>query len=326
MKKLVSFLSVLLVLNSFSQNTHSLNFDGVDDYVNVGHFAYAPRFFSLQTWVKPSVSINSNHETIFSSDPRSALYHIKIKDYGNDQYGWLECGLRSNGVWFTVHYDLRTRIDEWVNIAMTFDENDSIKLYIDGVLIDQISAEPLFRELDTLNVLDTASIGIGNIMNNEDPFSGKIADFSYWSIPLSESSIPELMECPPVISDVASYWSFNEGVGRTSNDEGFENRDAVLRNGVSWSSDVPLQCGATSIQPLEAIKSYEVYPNPVSDFINIENLSIGDVVEFSNCIGQQLFSKVVSQEGCFSLNLSNLEDGVYFVLVNNSHSTFVIKE
>jgi hypothetical protein len=62
-----------------------------------------------------------------------------------------------------------------------------------------------------------------------------------------------------------------------------------------------------------------IYPNPVTDFINIKGGKIGNTIQISNTLGQIVLSKVVTQFS-ESINVSNLQKGVYVVSVIDTNT------
>jgi hypothetical protein len=71
-----------------------------------------------------------------------------------------------------------------------------------------------------------------------------------------------------------------------------------------------------------AENSFEVYPNPAKDHINIIYSETVDrdeqFLEIFNSLGQKIYvQSIVSEQGSISVPLNNLENGVYFVKINN---------
>ena len=86
-----------------------------------------------------------------------------------------------------------------------------------------------------------------------------------------------------------------------------------------YSSDV------SSVQENDFLDAFRVFPNPVSDKINIENLSGEKIlsVELINVFGQtvlQDFSENYSKASLFVLDVNNISDGVYFLKITSQKS------
>jgi hypothetical protein len=55
------------------------------------------------------------------------------------------------------------------------------------------------------------------------------------------------------------------------------------------------------------------YPNPVGDFITIENLTNIDKIEIFSLVGQRVFNLDYNKTGKITINSTNLKAGVYFI-------------
>lgn len=70
--------------------------------------------------------------------------------------------------------------------------------------------------------------------------------------------------------------------------------------------------------------TFDYYPNPVKDFLNLSySQKISDVTVF-NLLGQQVFSKTIGQNQS-KIDLSNLSKGAYLVKINSEDQTQTIK-
>jgi len=101
--------------------------------------------------------------------------------------------------------------------------------------------------------------------------------------------------------------------------------DNVTYSNTNWYQNVP--CGfntncnnsCSSITSINetALNTFELYPNPTTSSITLNNLQLGDEVSVYNTLGQRVYSSKVSAV-TLSINLSELgNNGIYFVRVNN---------
>ena len=67
--------------------------------------------------------------------------------------------------------------------------------------------------------------------------------------------------------------------------------------------------------------SYEVYPNPMNNVLYIEGQNIQDVTIF-NAVGQQ----VLFVENANSIDVAELNEGLYFVRINDKKGNSVVKK
>jgi hypothetical protein len=75
-----------------------------------------------------------------------------------------------------------------------------------------------------------------------------------------------------------------------------------------------------------ALNTVELYPNPTTSTITLNNLKLGDEVSVYNTLGQRVYSSKVSPV-TLSINLSELgNNGIYFVKVNNLSESVLLVE
>jgi uncharacterized protein (TIGR02145 family) len=70
-------------------------------------------------------------------------------------------------------------------------------------------------------------------------------------------------------------------------------------------------------------QSFEIYPNPTQDFIQIENLSDCKSIEIFNVTGQLVVSQTITNESNFKIDISELNSGNYLVkLIDSNNNVF----
>lgn len=84
---------------------------------------------------------------------------------------------------------------------------------------------------------------------------------------------------------------------------------------------------AVAIVTLTKEYHVSVYPNPVSDELIIDGLEHSAVISIMNTLGQNLSSRAVqSNEHLVRLNVSNLSDGVYYIVVTYEDEKAMIRQ
>ena len=58
-----------------------------------------------------------------------------------------------------------------------------------------------------------------------------------------------------------------------------------------------------------------IYPNPVTGLLNIAN-SEGAILELYNCVGNLILTAII-ENNTQSVDMSSLNNGIYFVRMNN---------
>ncbi len=130
---------------------------------------------------------------------------------------------------------------------------------------------------------------------------------------------------------ISSGYSFSIG-SKTNNDRvwtwGRDNQDA-LGNGVDGNSSIPVGLGTCTtllnIDFIELANYFKIYPNPVNDYLNIENLSNLEIQEMKII---DVLGKIVLRQntGFNKIDLQNLENGIYILsILTNENQTFQSK-
>jgi hypothetical protein len=85
----------------------------------------------------------------------------------------------------------------------------------------------------------------------------------------------------------------------------------------SFSTNCNNSCSSITSINETALNTFELYPNPTTSNITLNNLQLGDEVSVYNTLGQRIYSSKVNAV-TLSINLSELgNNGIYFVRVNN---------
>ena len=156
------------------ENNHSVDFDGVDDFIQLGQpISYTQH--TISTWIK--VSDTSASKTI-----------IDARDANDDG---IRLYLSSAEV---VTYQLNTSdinsgsaisVDEWHHIVATYDGTTQ-KLYIDGSLVDSTATS------QTISTTTNAEIGSRNFSDRANEFLGKIDELAIWDRALTAAEVTEI--------------------------------------------------------------------------------------------------------------------------------------
>ena len=210
----------------------SLNFDGVDDYVNLGTNSYTEinGDISIAAWVKFD-SFDSNNGAIISkvSEGAPVAYGIEKKGSQNRIGFWIGDGNSFNEV-FSPELSLNT----WYYVVGINDGSES-KLYIDGEFVASAPSGHPAGPTGDLN------IGVHSFLLQSGRFwHGSIDNVSLWNIVLSESDILHSYYNGPdnYQNGLVANWKFNEGSDQLLYDHsGNSNHGTII--GPSWTEDIP---------------------------------------------------------------------------------------
>ena len=218
--------------SSFS-NLQSLEFDGIDDYVDCGQVTQIQNTnaLSVSFWFNYDL-INTTADGLVSKDDSSRIdgnWYISLQSNqvrfllktANGQDA-LNSTTLSSGTWYHT-------LCVW--------NGSTMKIYINGTLNNSISVTNATGTLGT--ALPQDSVKIGKRLPTAGFYNGKIDEVAVWNS--DQSSIASAIGSSPV--DLSTYspvswWRF-EGTGTTATDSGIGGNDGTLTNGVTRSSDVP---------------------------------------------------------------------------------------
>lgn len=174
-------------------NTHSLSFDGVDDYVTTNSSgAVTSGFISLGGWIKTSAVAS---QRIISKDDVNANrdFTIMVSSIGKFQVMmWGQKGIISN-----LDAGVKNIADgQWHHVFATWD-GSIIRAYVDG---QQDQALPGLSPagLDTVrNTLVNLEVGRAQTATGTDYFNGNLDDLRIYNYALSPSEVADLYAAEP---------------------------------------------------------------------------------------------------------------------------------
>ena len=80
----------------------------------------------------------------------------------------------------------------------------------------------------------------------------------------------------------------------------------------------------TSIDYLNELKEYKIYPNPANNNITVYTTEIAKSIEITDVLGNTVLT-VMPQSNSETINVQSLNKGVYFVKTSNSKGIFCKK-
>jgi len=124
----------------------------------------------------------------------------------------------------------------------------------------------------------------------------------------------------------ASIDKFKNGyatIGSTSSTAGFsEGTNLGIKTGAMTNVYVSyLDFWPLSITETQVTAQLKMYPNPTSDFINIEGLQ-GGILSISNIVGEKIYANE-SYEKSYSLGTHNWQSGMYIVRWQNADGSLI---
>jgi hypothetical protein len=204
------------VVSGNSCSGEALNFDGVDDRVNLGtsitsSLAGGNRI-SVEAWVRNTSAANlgnivSNYNTSVPSNLGFLLRRANTGVNGN-----FEFYVGNGSTFVSVNTPANTNtLNVWTHVAGTWD-GSVLRFYINGVLSATASSAPL------ANFATGGEVWIGGSNSNEFN-TGDIDEVRIWNRTLCQGEIQNNMMAQLSIpqTSLIAYYQFNQGVAAVSN-------------------------------------------------------------------------------------------------------------
>tara|TARA_R100000734_G_C3311190_1_gene102007 strand:+ start:447 stop:1211 length:765 start_codon:yes stop_codon:yes gene_type:complete len=226
-------------------NTKSLEFDGVDDRVNISN-SLTTTTGTYSLWVKPDLS---NDRWFIVSSNNGYRTYVGIR---SNTDGTVQAGL-------AITHQLRWRVQTsnpvltnnvWSHIALVHNGTQAT-LFIDGVQVPQsfVAHTPgwdrkqdWWAEMSPTPTL--TRLGVFLIPSYSTSYwKGYIDEVSIYTTALTQTDITAIYNtgAPDNLGSLSplNWLRFEEGSGTTATDSGSGGNDGTLINGTSYSNDVP---------------------------------------------------------------------------------------
>jgi hypothetical protein len=197
-------LCALFFTIDFQAQHNALDFDGVDDYVNIGNNLNLTSSISIEAWVKTDGL--GSRQTILDKGYSSAgepyyQYHVEVRS-GGEVYFALSLG----GTRKTTQTSTTLTAGQWHHIACVYN-GSTIKIYIDGIEESSTNATGSISTYST-----SLYIGAYSGPTSIGSFDGLIDEVRIWSDErtASEISTNKSIELNGNESNLVGYYKFNE--------------------------------------------------------------------------------------------------------------------
>lgn len=238
---------------ALSAGNYALQFDGSDDYVNLG-FGSSLHFtteITLEAWIwappMPNDWLASIVSSQYDGNCSGASIMLDMRQNPDNQTAvrrHIHFQIGDNNCadsWHASNTNSIVPENQWVHIAATRKANEPGSIYYNGVL------QPSTSKNWTGNITYTANWSIGRQQDLTRFFKGKIDEVRIWNRALTQAEVQDVM-CRPLTgteTGLAGYWKLDEGTGTSTADTTGHGNTGTLINGPTWvASDL-----FTSIQP-----------------------------------------------------------------------------
>ena len=212
------------------QNISSLEFDGVDDRVQLSSNFVASGEFTLSFWIKPEGVGTNGTAFVMGTFPVNANFVrltqlgaivLKVSTVNNTFSETVATGGTNNLV-----------LDTWQHIAFTRDSSNVITCYRNGVSFGNTNTDSGTLTLNSF----------GRIITNTYGYEGGLDEVAFWDSDQTSniSSIYNSGTPNDLTSLSPLHWyRFEEGSGTTATDSGSGGNNGTLENLPTFSTNVP---------------------------------------------------------------------------------------
>ncbi len=230
--------SILSINTVEAQNSHSLNFNGQSDYIEVtdasAMIANSDQI-SIMGWVYPR-NTNSGWPDFdgffgFRNELDADFYLLQLDNYKVE--GRLRISLNDYFSVVTAPNSIST--ETWYHLALVYDGTNLI-VYINGIEAGSTSASGQIT-----NVSVPLKVGRLVFQTTNFDLDGQADEVGLWSVALTAEQIQNYMYADLTGEEgLVGYWNFNEGSGDTANDASGNDNDGLIY-GANWSTNIPFQ-------------------------------------------------------------------------------------
>ncbi|MAV65400.1 MAG: hypothetical protein CMG00_09445, partial [Candidatus Marinimicrobia bacterium] len=227
LKKIIGF----IISAVFFGQDYSLQFDGVDDYVDLGRpssLNFTPRIddFTIMAWIKVD-----SKGTIYSYGASDIIGNTQIKLVVRQDNNFLEVNIGGE-----VSYGSTALNDgKWHNVCVTVPaSNSGIKMYIDGEI------EEFSGGVGSIGNAQSQENGnIGSRTNGSGYFyNGLIDRLGIWDIVLSENQIQDILNNSSIFNqNIIAYYTFNYTEEYNVYDQSGNGNHGTI-NGATWVENI----------------------------------------------------------------------------------------
>lgn len=224
-------------------NANSLNFDGVDEYIDCGdNYTFGPATaFSWSFWMKPQNF--AAQRCMISKTSQDANVHGY--NFQHDNAGKLFAQIRATGSLRQHTYSTILTAETWCHVCFTYAGGSNIsglKAYINA----SVEPAPAAGALNAWTVTDPLQIAKRGITFN---FSGKMNQVSVWNKELSSAEVTELnnsgsppdLQTTSMSANLLSWWYLNTNANFPTEVDQEDEVNGTLTNMESgdYVADVP---------------------------------------------------------------------------------------
>ena len=231
----------LFVCNFLWAQNYAVQFDGVDDYIDLGANGpvlgntFTQEFWiypNTQTWTPPNQSSWPWHGLIGATGSSNFRPpSIYVYQQTRIHFGFGDGNANS---WTTISHNTPSvlTLDSWNHVAITFD-GTNYKVYVDGDLVDQ-HAKAQGKTPYNMSIKWIGQIG--------SFFKGQLDEVRIWNLARTQQQIVNSMDAELTGNETGliAYYRMNASTGSTLSNSSPNGSDGTLNSSIRLVSTIPL--------------------------------------------------------------------------------------
>ncbi len=196
------------------------NFDGTNDYVNLGNLDVAGSAITLAAWIKADSFTGSANRIIAKADGADLsnnYWSLTAVDSGGNDYLGILLKTDSGGTQFLPSISSPLETGKWIHVAAVYN-GSTLKLYKNGV---EILSTAISGNLTSGPMVP---VWIGGSPSNEKYFDGLIDDVHIYNRALTDVEVASLY-------DLQGHWRLDENSGTAAADSSPQGLDGTYNGG-----------------------------------------------------------------------------------------------
>ncbi|MEQ1871739.1 MAG: Ig-like domain-containing protein, partial [Vicinamibacterales bacterium] len=229
---------------------HYLEFDGIDDFVNVNDTdaltfssGTVDRAFTVETLFRPDAMTRHHLVGKWGATNGTREWKLQVVS-GFLQFAMMDASSNAQ-VFAMTSTSQAALVGGWHHVAVTYDGRggataaNGLTMYVDGVAV------ALQRQNSATYVAmrnTTAPVTIGREGPSWYQFDGGLEEMRLWNLARTQAEVQStrLTEVPTTTTGLVAYWRFNEGTGTAAGDSTTGGNAGTLTGGTAWVAGGPL--------------------------------------------------------------------------------------
>lgn len=302
----------LFAISIFSSGQTAIQFDGSGDYILIPkNDSHILSEFTISAWVRWEGGTSGSDRAIISNySGGGSNHHYGLKMLSD---GRVQAFADDGSSFYTITSTTNIKEDAWHFVAISFKSGAFMRVFVDG----ELEGENL-SNINEINPSNDLYIGRDGASQSASQWIGKIDNVAIWDYAMPESYLSEWknVQFSGEESGMVAYWTFDEGIGNSTENLVTSQMDALYGDASFVSSDLIFESSPTQpkIEVAETGLPYNVVVTNVTvNGTSVQNGTYIQLYDNGTCVGSGVFRYdnclLVTWEGDDSRSLPGFQTG-----------------